>query len=863
VPRFDKDHLPETQFERLTIQRSRARSHRDSLALELRDHEKLLKASLRPDFRGTAPRPREQIEEGIVFAEEEIARISSGLFECFAESLGVRATGEVVWSKKLADSAIEDCFGSLEKPGNLIFSYPGLTPVDASTPSGMRRAFSLYLGKKAFPVNPLSAIPKADEGFLKRVTEPFKTTLDTEVALVRMKRLVEAIWPKAVDRASLWGRASGKSCLELSNSAGGKRAAKWVRDLPSFQPGVAFTTIESQGKLRTITVDSFANHEKYYFLNPFMLNGLRKFPWLVSGRTVDEWLVDFVATPGADWISGDLEAATDTFHGEFAEVAIRHMAELFFPDDVEGAFEEMCAFTTRAKLLRRSKVCIGCDGQHTAKCYEVVAEQKRGQLMGSILSFPILCVVNLLTVLCFDRRHAAMWDLPWVPDERLLRRYLLKVVRDLGINGDDLGTQDVLERKTSWQRGVSAVGGRVSPGKTLLSPRVLTINSMLVIDGVAVDCVRPSLMAALADGAFKVPSRDWLSLLRSPDFVDVAEIFSVEEVLFPDQPRPWGGLGVTLVPYEEFVPERSLFLQRCRAKTEFSTLSLAQEATGPNCTLRGGAAVVRRVPTVDNARDAGDAHHVTGWVYRDDAKALARKRFGIRSDKFRWTFDSGTKVDPVEAWRWARETALQMCARRKGELYKDYVQAFLHGASGHTWVEGVWASDEELPLAPEVGLQARVLPRMPLTRVAEFHVASAAVTAPERPSDSSEVWLRHWEAFEMEFPEGHTKLRSWYEQKDLLENPLPPPDPVEKREGDLTRRNWTPSDPAWEPPVPFEVPVQHPGLRLTRFPDPSLWPKNSAAACAAPRDTRTPRSELQRTIAPLPRRRGAPPVPSP
>jgi hypothetical protein len=91
--------------------------------------------------------------------------------------------------------------------------------------------------------------------------------------------------------------------------------------------------------------------------------------------------------------------------------------------------------------------------------------QTTGQLMGSTLSFPILCVVNL----------TAYW--------RALERYLGKDidVRDLPVlvNGDDILFRADDDLYDLWQKEIRDVGFELSLGKNYIHPEYLTVNSQL------------------------------------------------------------------------------------------------------------------------------------------------------------------------------------------------------------------------------------------------------------------------------------------------------------------------------------------------------------------------------------------------
>jgi hypothetical protein len=91
-------------------------------------------------------------------------------------------------------------------------------------------------------------------------------------------------------------------------------------------------------------------------------------------------------------------------------------------------------------------------------------EQTNGQLMGSPLSFPILCIINLLAYWSAMEEYLGyrtpFWKLPCL------------------INGDDILFRSNAEFYLIWQKWITIVGFTLSPGKNYISPHFLTVNSV-------------------------------------------------------------------------------------------------------------------------------------------------------------------------------------------------------------------------------------------------------------------------------------------------------------------------------------------------------------------------------------------------
>jgi len=220
---------------------------------------------------------------------------------------------------------------------------------------------------------------------------------------------------------------------------------------------------------------------------------------------------------------------------------------------------------------------------------------------------------------------------------------------------------------------------------------------------------------AVNDGAFKAPSRQWQELMSSSDLID-EDIFRPDDVLFPDMPQPWGGLGTELCTFEQFRPERAIFLRLSRPLTEYSSLSVDRLPL-PTTSIRNGVFEVQRLHPLTGRLwsmpeiqvTSAERRPVTGWVSRQAAKQLAITRFGVNVNKFRWTAHGVKAVPTAVAWREAVLEAARLGDRAKGQMYKEYVEAFLQGAAGNTWVEDVDDLTGTLVIQPRLGEPSRAV----------------------------------------------------------------------------------------------------------------------------------------------------------
>jgi hypothetical protein len=164
------------------------------------------------------------------------------------------------------------------------------------------------------------------------------------------------------------------------------------------------------------------------------------------GQTVsEEYIADRVGhtlLPDQVYLSGDYEAATDNLQSWVSETIATEIAGVWGLSKAES------------KLLLEGL---------TRHEYEGGLQQQRGQLMGSVVSFPILCIAN-----------AAMSR--WAMEVAERRKISLKDAA-LMINGDDVALRSHRRVYPVWQK-ITAFGGLIeSLGKTYVSREFLEINS--------------------------------------------------------------------------------------------------------------------------------------------------------------------------------------------------------------------------------------------------------------------------------------------------------------------------------------------------------------------------------------------------
>jgi len=219
-------------------------------------------------------------------------------------------------------------------------------------------------------------------------------------------------------------------------------------------------------KIRMISAGDYHSNGLYSRLQKVLWKGLQKFSqFRLTGKSVEcsdvEWIRSMTQldrdSPIGDfylWVSGDYSAATDNLHGDASREAIMALAgdPITAKVLVQGLMETMIDFSVMAerpdgKLLDLPDPFI----------------MTNGQLMGSVFSFPILCLINLAVY-----REAL--------EEYTKKKWLLKDLPAL-CNGDDILFQTNPEFYLIWCDFIKQVGFEKSVGKNYVSSDTAVINS--------------------------------------------------------------------------------------------------------------------------------------------------------------------------------------------------------------------------------------------------------------------------------------------------------------------------------------------------------------------------------------------------
>jgi len=214
-------------------------------------------------------------------------------------------------------------------------------------------------------------------------------------------------------------------------------------------------------KVRTVTCGPEYSYWLMIELQKFMWKVLKEHKvFELIGKPISaDVLQDIIdLKPRGHFLSGDFAAATDNLRKVFSDFC----------------WEEICRVCGIPDWLR--VLGLACLTGHTIYEKRLVGQdvgrehlveksaQETGQLMGSPLSFPILCVINAVVARMAFAPQYARRKLRWLP---------------IRINGDDCGMRYTESEKEQWEKISAGVGLEPSVGKCYFNASFIQMNSEL------------------------------------------------------------------------------------------------------------------------------------------------------------------------------------------------------------------------------------------------------------------------------------------------------------------------------------------------------------------------------------------------
>jgi hypothetical protein len=221
-------------------------------------------------------------------------------------------------------------------------------------------------------------------------------------------------------------------------------------------------------KIRTITKGPPI---PYWYMKPMQKflwrNVSRKVNFRLSGEPVTEQFLNEIFLPrienntvsGCQFVSGDYSSATDNM----AQWISLHM------------WNYICEWCGIGPVERRvgAKSLVG----HKVHYEEGTMQQWNGQLMGSPLSFPLLCIANAATIVAAYWNPLVEHDGNWADYEEAAELRCRLFDLPFLVNGDDCVMSMDTVQYDSWQKYAKLIGMSPSIGKCYVSPDFLEINS--------------------------------------------------------------------------------------------------------------------------------------------------------------------------------------------------------------------------------------------------------------------------------------------------------------------------------------------------------------------------------------------------
>lgn len=368
------------------------------------------------------------------------------------------------------------------------------------TVKGCKRIFDV-----ACPPCDRGSIAEAKRKWAARVAED--CTYGNSVSLMYSRRLKRVIG-ELVDGwgAELEGARSGdldpvmsrdvyvpdrQGCLETTRVRGGTLATSSA-DCSKDDSLVRVGCAKQKGKYRVVTMQGARVKRVLRPVHTALYNHLSRSGWLVRGDVKkDDFdvIADAAAEAGERVISGDYVSATDLIHLSAVEAVVEviskdHRLTVEEREVLVGSFRELRWVDKRGELR----------------------PIKRGSMMGNLVSFPILCLLNKA---CHDIAAEEVYG-----KERRLGRF----------NGDDCCFPGSPEMYAKWRLVTSIFGFEVNESKTLFSARWIDLNSQVydqrkrnLIAKPVLSFLRPSplpgeILSSVLSGivSFKLPVQKWI-----------------------------------------------------------------------------------------------------------------------------------------------------------------------------------------------------------------------------------------------------------------------------------------------------------------------------------------------------------------
>lgn len=240
-----------------------------------------------------------------------------------------------------------------------------------------------------------------------------------------------------------------QGCYEASRASGGTMSVCTCCKRSSRPNQLRVACAKTKGKNRVVTVQPAHVKRVLRPVHSALYDHISSFGWCVRGEVTSEdfFKVALDRRDGESFISGDYSSATDKLFLPVVQAAVEVLLEdpHLLPEEREilwGSFTDLECYTGPPCNLK------------------FAGYVRRGQMMGNLVSFPLLCLLNKV---CFD----LSCDISYGLGTSRIGRF----------NGDDCLFPGDRRFYETWQRVTAAFGFVVNPTKTGFSARFGELNS--------------------------------------------------------------------------------------------------------------------------------------------------------------------------------------------------------------------------------------------------------------------------------------------------------------------------------------------------------------------------------------------------
>lgn len=317
----------------------------------------------------------------------------------------------------------------------------------------MSISHSLFLFRKVLPAGGERDV--LCKQYVARMSASSKASDPSLLAFIAKE--IKKIFPKGWDKS--YRRRAGSFLLPTSATIEGTRISGGGRASNKSLPLLRRFAISGQGlvpdnracvsavrdgcKWRIITKGP-VQQAALKPLHDTLYDFLSTKSWLLRGDADPKRFQHFHLKKGDLFVSGDYESATDNIHLDVVQTMVRAIQSVS-PNIPPEVFD--LAYARTECFLYSDKG-------------NVAGVQRRGQLMGNFLSFPLLCLLNYI-----------MFRRSFPGNDTVL------------INGDDIVFRCKGGEEKEWFRSVGDCGLVISAPKTMVDPEFFTLNSTLFRGG--------------------------------------------------------------------------------------------------------------------------------------------------------------------------------------------------------------------------------------------------------------------------------------------------------------------------------------------------------------------------------------------